>query len=160
MAATKFHDKIREREGSGAVFVYQRFGSVLILIIWNHSFLIIITGIIRGYLIKLMKSLLAPDLEQVFHVLPFGRQYLCLAPGSMAASWTVGVIKCCWDSPCSPASALAGVFSLTSYIHCLWMQEGHCRGNGTTVGKNLLLNQPCKGCLASWLLPKTWLVSS
>lgn len=40
-------------------------------------FLIIITGIIYCYLIKLMKSLLAPDLEQVFHILPLGRQYLC-----------------------------------------------------------------------------------
>lgn len=33
-------------------------------------FLIIISGIIYCYLIKLMMSLLAPDLEQVFHVLP------------------------------------------------------------------------------------------
>lgn len=92
-------------------------------------FLIIITGIIYCYLIKFMKSLLAPDLEQVFHVLPLGRQYLCLAPGTSAASLTV---KDCWDSLCSPAGARAGALSLTRYIHHLWMQEGRCRD---TVGK-------------------------
>lgn len=77
VAVKKFHNKTREREGSGAVFF------VSAVWIWFDTnsleplFLIIITGIICCYLIKLMKSLLAPGLEQVFHVLPLGRQDLC-----------------------------------------------------------------------------------
>lgn len=58
-------------------------------------FLIIISGIIYCYLIKLMKSLLDPDLEQVFHILPLGRQCLCLATGTTAASWAVHVMRDC-----------------------------------------------------------------
>lgn len=60
-----------------------------------EQFFLIITGIISFYLIKLMESLLAPDLEQVFHILLLGRQNLCLAPGTIAASWTVQVMKDC-----------------------------------------------------------------
>lgn len=63
-----------------------------------EPFFLIITGIVSFYLIKLMESLLAPDLEQVFHILPLGRQNVCLAPGTIPASWTVQVMKDCWGS--------------------------------------------------------------
>lgn len=95
-----------------------------------EPFFLIITGIIYCYQIKLMKILLAPDLEQVFHILPLGRQYLCLAPGTIAASWTVQVMKDCWDSLCPPAGEQAGALSLTRYIHC-----GCRKGTAGAVGK-------------------------